>query len=277
MPLTLEELEDARAEAMADDIEIDLAKMSLWSRDAAVAYFESGGTEEPTVDISDGTSKTKKKFPPIAPRKDVAQRDMGDFDDHQDKLYPGDVYKLDFPYSAKMLGDEAKFGSVWLTQAFRAFGSISPSNSVTINSIKEFNGGGAATKCILTVSYEHEEADRVEGPLQTTLFCKMPHGQANKREKYLCACIYRSDAPEVLFAQRYYRRVPVKAPRTYFADRSERSTNFLMITECLPYATEAEHPKSTAASLPAYKLQRAFSKFHDHYLATDPFRNQTRS
>ena len=62
MPLTQEELEDARAEAMADDIEIDLAKMSLWSRDAAVAYFESGGTEEPTVDISDGTSKTKKSW-----------------------------------------------------------------------------------------------------------------------------------------------------------------------------------------------------------------------
>lgn len=32
---------------MADDVEIDLEKMSLWTAEQATTYFESGGTEEP--------------------------------------------------------------------------------------------------------------------------------------------------------------------------------------------------------------------------------------
>ena len=31
MPLSLDELKDLQAEAMADDVDIDLEKMSLWS------------------------------------------------------------------------------------------------------------------------------------------------------------------------------------------------------------------------------------------------------
>lgn len=47
MPLTLEQLQGIQADAMADDIEIDFAKMSLWSEAEATAYFESGGEDEP--------------------------------------------------------------------------------------------------------------------------------------------------------------------------------------------------------------------------------------
>ena len=43
--LTMAELEEIRDEAMADDLEIDFEKMTLWTRDEAVAFFESG--EEP--------------------------------------------------------------------------------------------------------------------------------------------------------------------------------------------------------------------------------------
>ena len=32
---------------MADDIEIDFEKMSLWTADEATAYLESGGEDEP--------------------------------------------------------------------------------------------------------------------------------------------------------------------------------------------------------------------------------------
>lgn len=47
MPLTQSELEDVQAEAMADDVAIDLEKMSLWTREEAAAYFESGGEVAP--------------------------------------------------------------------------------------------------------------------------------------------------------------------------------------------------------------------------------------
>lgn len=47
MPLTLEELQEIQANAMADDLEIDFEKMSLWSKEDATAFFESGGEVEP--------------------------------------------------------------------------------------------------------------------------------------------------------------------------------------------------------------------------------------
>ena len=45
MPLTLDELEDIRSEHFADDLPIDLARMSLWSAaDASVIVLAGGGT-----------------------------------------------------------------------------------------------------------------------------------------------------------------------------------------------------------------------------------------
>jgi len=55
----MEELQEIQADAMADDIEIDLAKMSLWTKDQAVAFFESGGEDEP---------KEAMPLPPMAPK-----------------------------------------------------------------------------------------------------------------------------------------------------------------------------------------------------------------
>ena len=65
-------------------------------------------------------------------------------------------------------------------------------------------------------------------------------------------------------------QVPVKAPKTYYAERCDQSCNYIIITERLKYATSEQHPRGVKANLPPYQLQRAFSKFHDHYLATDP-------
>ena len=47
MGLTHDALAALRDEALADDLEIDMAKMADWTEDEARAYFESGGTEEP--------------------------------------------------------------------------------------------------------------------------------------------------------------------------------------------------------------------------------------
>ena len=47
MVLTLEELRELQSECMADDIELQLEKMSLWTKEQALRYFESGGEDEP--------------------------------------------------------------------------------------------------------------------------------------------------------------------------------------------------------------------------------------
>ena len=41
MPLSLSEIEDIRDECLADDLDIDFERMSLWSADEARVYFES--------------------------------------------------------------------------------------------------------------------------------------------------------------------------------------------------------------------------------------------
>ena len=46
MGLTLSELEHIREEAMAEDVQIDLERMSGWTRAEAERYFENGGEEE---------------------------------------------------------------------------------------------------------------------------------------------------------------------------------------------------------------------------------------
>jgi hypothetical protein len=60
--------------------------------------------------------------------------------------------------------------------------------------------------------------------------------------------------------------VPIKAPKTYFADRCADTTNFIMITERLPYAKRSDHPFGSNPSLAPFALERAHSKFHDHHL-----------
>ena len=49
MPLTLAAIEEIQAECLADDLEIDLDKMSLWDEEAVREYFESGGAVEPAA------------------------------------------------------------------------------------------------------------------------------------------------------------------------------------------------------------------------------------
>lgn len=47
MPLSAAQLQSIQADCMADDLDIDLERMSLWTESQAIAYFESGGSEAP--------------------------------------------------------------------------------------------------------------------------------------------------------------------------------------------------------------------------------------
>ena len=45
--LSLADLESIQSDAMADDVPIDLERMSGWTAEQATTFFESGGTEVP--------------------------------------------------------------------------------------------------------------------------------------------------------------------------------------------------------------------------------------
>ena len=49
--------------AMADDLDIDLERMQHWTKDQAVAYFESGGEKVPADGIAAAESR---RFGPAA-------------------------------------------------------------------------------------------------------------------------------------------------------------------------------------------------------------------
>ena len=66
MPLSREELESIQADCMADDLEIDMDKMSLWTREQAAAYFESG--EMPADEAGAATADSAE--PATAPGPD---------------------------------------------------------------------------------------------------------------------------------------------------------------------------------------------------------------
>ena len=57
MPLSARELEQIQVDALADDIPLDLSKMTGWTAAQARDYFESGGEIEPAPSISEGAEE----------------------------------------------------------------------------------------------------------------------------------------------------------------------------------------------------------------------------
>jgi len=229
-----------QAEYMCDDIELT-DRMLQWSEGQARAFFDSGGDESHI-------------WPPLPPLpKPRAPMSLTAFNEVEYKQLAGDTYGLIIPHTIELLRDA---GSEWLTSAFRAAGSISESNAVVaIDELVPFIGGGAATKALLTVRWKKPSAD-----LHSRLFVKVPHAAKEKRrDKYIVACIYDMDRPEITFAQKFAARVPVSVPKTYFADRSAASTNFILISERIQFA-------QTADPLAPNQVQRAYDKFMDHLI-----------
>ena len=60
MPLTLDDLKSIQSEFHADDVAIDLATMSLWTAEAAKAYFENGGADSVAAAKARGTERLRE-------------------------------------------------------------------------------------------------------------------------------------------------------------------------------------------------------------------------
>ena len=71
--LSLADLEQIQLEALADDVEIDLARMQLWSACEARAYFESGGAAVPAEAVpAEAPSDAPSDAPVDAPPSDAS-------------------------------------------------------------------------------------------------------------------------------------------------------------------------------------------------------------
>ena len=78
---------------------------------------------------------------------------------------PGDATGIAIPAHSEALRSVAE---VFLTDAFRAFGSLSQANRIVrITRFEPFSGGNSGHKLVLSVEYEHAEPG-----LHTDLFVK---------------------------------------------------------------------------------------------------------
>ena len=66
MVLSQAELEAMQLEAMADDVEIEYDRMAVWTREQAMRYFESGGTDVPPVPSAAGSESIAVVAPVVA-------------------------------------------------------------------------------------------------------------------------------------------------------------------------------------------------------------------
>ena len=147
--------------------------------------------------------------------------------------FTGDATGLVTPAHAAALRDG---GAAWLTQAFRAFGSLAPDNAVSrVVSLEPCPGGSTGAKYYLTLEYAQADPG-----LHSQLFVKFSRDFADAR---------RDDrgrwemAPEARFAPLSRQPgFPIAVPAAWFADYHAESGTGLIITESVRYGEDPIEP-----------------------------------
>jgi len=147
------------------------------------------------------------------------------------QLAPGLMYNMEFPFTAELL---QKMGPAWLTKAFHTARSIPEDNKVKVlKNVKEYIGGGNCAKLIFDVEYEKDAPD-----LHTKLFAKIPFPLAgNTLSDRMASSVMQSGAEigEINAQRLLESRLPFQIPRYYFADVSNETSNWILITERIPF------------------------------------------
>jgi len=179
---------------------------------------------------------------------------------------PGEFWGLKFPHSPEQL---KAYGPTWLTTAMQTCGVLPLDNKITaftkfvvkaddLNAVvsqEDNNWGGACIKILLSVEYEKDP-----GNLSKNMFVKVPHEFTGKNERFRLS-VSGSDWPEAMFYNTLAGRLPVKTPLCYFCDMNRKTTNFIFITECLPFGAFGDWEKKykTGEFLPAPGKYRDWS------------------
>lgn len=152
-----------------------------------------------------------------------------------DRWVAGDIFGVRIPADLESMLDG---GATFLTDAFRAAGTLEPGGRVTgIVGARPFIGGGTGTKATVEVTYEGQD-----GAVPEHLFVKFSRNFASElqdRGRFLMAS-------EARFAVLARRGFPVPVPRFLFADVEGSSGTGLLVTARIPYGAdgvEPAHPK----------------------------------
>jgi len=125
-------------------------------------------------------------------------------------------------------------GAAWLTKAFHLAGSMPTGNTVTkVKNIKAYIGGGACAKLVFDVEYA-----RPSKFLHTALFAKIPFecGGKTRSDRMQSSIMSQGgEIGEIGVSRCLESRLPFRIPRYYFGDISNETTNFIIITERIPF------------------------------------------
>lgn len=145
---------------------------------------------------------------------------------------PGDTTGLDIPAHPEAMRER---GVRFLTDAFRAYGSLGPDNSVTrITHFEAFAGGNSGQKVIFSVEYAREDHD-----LPTDLFAKFSRDFTDvfrDRRKF------ELEAETRLASLSRLPDFPVSVARPCFADFHHASGTGLLITERIAFGRNGIEP-----------------------------------
>jgi len=163
---------------------------------------------------------------------------------------------MKFPHSLEQITSK-EFGAQWLTNAFHASTVLPKTNKVVkIVSAKQLSGGGAADKALVVVEYETPSPD-----LHTYLFVKYPYPMegARKSDRMNSSVMLQQDCPEVDALRCLEGVLPFRVTKYYFADISNVSTNFIVITEFVPYG----NPQKPLKDFKPCEVEPPYEKFLD--------------
>mmetsp|Transcript_90011 Transcript_90011/g.197082 ORF Transcript_90011/g.197082 Transcript_90011/m.197082 type:complete len:520 (+) Transcript_90011:36-1595(+) len=176
--------------------------------------------------------KPPARKPPAWKKVEQPQFQVTEMVARANKSLPGDYYAIKFPRDKDEI---LQMGPSWLTKAFQTTGVLGLDNTViAIDDAREFVGGGAGLKCILKVRYKNELPH-----LHNELFVKLPHKPGGS-DRYFVSCMWNHDRPETIFNIWLEPCVPYRVPKMYFSDICAESTNFILITETIPWTKKGQ-------------------------------------
>lgn len=185
--------------------------------------------------------------------------------DNCSKKAPGLFYGLEFPWSAKMLQD---FGPDWLTLAFQRAGTLERTNRITRITINQtrITAGNNAGKFMFEVQYKNPREE-----LHTKLFAKVPFAMTKEtKQDRMSSSVLKQ--PMDFFEVNTYRlaesTLPMKTPKFYYGDISNDTSNFILITERIPFVGMDGRRQDQAVR--PFEVEGPYDKCKDWQLRGDP-------
>jgi len=188
------------------------------------------------------------------------------------KKSKGMIYGIEFPWDENMLH---KWGAEWLEKALIAAGTLDDDNGIKKLSMEKktkITTGNNGGKFIMLVKYKRPQAE-----LHTKLFAKVPFPceGATKTDR-LSSSVNKQpqELYEINTSRLLETSLGVDIPTFYYGDISNETSNFILITEAIPFGDKAAMnfgaPRGRKPPLEPFEIEGPYDKCIDSNLRGSP-------